>query len=266
MASVSLSDLSIVLVEPSATQRKIIVSHLQQAGVYNIEGVATGMEALKIMMQYPPDLVISALHLADMEAAKLIALARKFKNETTTYFMLVSSETRFEELDDVRQAGIVAMLPKPFNSQDLEKALATTIDFMEPARLELENYDIQELKVLVVDDSLTARNHITRVLKNLGMAIISKANDGAAAAEVIKNNEFDLIFTDLNMPNMDGKQLVEYIRQELNNAFLPIIMVTSDDDAARLGEVKAVGVTAICDKPFEPEAIRQLLVSVLDES
>lgn len=264
MASVSLSDLSIVLVEPSSTQRKIIVTHLQQAGVYNIEGVASGMEALKIMMQYPPDLVISALHLPDMDAAKLIALARKIKSETNIHFMLVSSETRFEELDDVRQAGIVALLPKPFDSHDLEKALATTIDFMEPARLELDNYDITALKVLVVDDSLTARNHITRVLKNLGMSDISKANDGKQGAEAVKNNEFDLIFTDLNMPNMDGKELVEYVRNELNNAFIPIIMVTSDDDAARLGEVKAAGVTAICDKPFEPEAIRQLLVRVFD--
>ncbi|KKL05546.1 hypothetical protein LCGC14_2604930, partial [marine sediment metagenome] len=262
---ISLSDLSILLLEPSATQRKIIVSHLQQAGAYNIEGVGTGQEALKIMGQYPPDLVITALHLPDMEADQLISQARAIKSETIIHFMLVSSETRFEELDDVRQAGIVAILPKPFKSDDVEKALATTIDFMQPDELVLENYDIHSLNVLVVDDSLTARNHISRVLKNLGIDNISKANDGADGAEIVRENEFDLIFTDLNMPNMDGKQFVEFVRQEMQNSFVPIIMVTSDDDASRLVEVREAGVTAICDKPFELESIRQILIGIFNQ-
>lgn len=252
MSSMRLSDLSILLVEPSSTQRKIIVSHLKQAGVFNIEGVGSAEEALKIIAQYPPDLVISALHLPDMEADQLIAETRKIKSETHIHFMLVSSETRFEELDDVRQAGIVALLPKPFDHTDLEKALSTTIDFMEPEELALEHYDIRELKVLVVDDSSTARNHISRVLTNLGIDKITKAVDGQNGAEIARDTNFDLIVTDLNMPNMDGKQLVEYVRNELQNTFIPIIMVTSDDDQARLDEVRKAGVTEVCDKPFEP--------------
>lgn len=262
MSSMNLPDLSILLVEPSSTQRKIIVSHLQKAGVYNIEGFASGSEALKIITQYPPDLVISALHLPDMTADELISLTRDIKSETQVHFMLISSETRFGELDDVRQAGIVAILPKPFDHTDLEKALATTIDFMEPDELQLDHYDIRELRVLVVDDSSTARNHISRVLTNLGIDKITKAIDGEQGAEIVRDNEFDLIVTDLNMPNMDGKQLVEYIRKDLNNMDIPIIMVTSDDDEARLGEVRQAGVTDICDKPFEPESIRQLLTQV----
>jgi two-component system chemotaxis response regulator CheY len=110
MSSMRLSDLSILLVEPSSTQRKIIVSHLKQAGVFNIEGVGSAEEALKIIAQYPPDLVISALHLPDMEADQLIAETRKIKSETHIHFMLVSSETRFEELDDVRQALLLYYL------------------------------------------------------------------------------------------------------------------------------------------------------------
>ncbi len=267
MSSMSLSDLSILLVEPSSTQRKIIVAHLKQAGVFNIEGVGTANEALKIIAQYPPDLVISALHLPDMEADQLITATRNIKSETHIHFMLVSSETRFEELDDVRQAGIVALLPKPFDHTDLEKALSTTIDFMEPEELVLDHYDIRELNVLVVDDSSTARNHISRVLTNLGIDKdkITKAVDGKNGAETARDTSFDLIVTDLNMPNMDGKQLVHYVRNDLENSFIPIIMVTSDDDEARLEEVRSVGVTEICDKPFEPESIRQILSNIFND-
>jgi len=264
MSSIHLSDLSILLVEPSQMQRKIIVSHLKQAGAYNIEGVGTAEEALKISAQYPPDLIITALHLPDMTAAELISATREIKSQTHIHFMLVSSETRFDELDDVRQAGIVALLPKPFDHNDIEKALATTIDFMDTDEIVLENYDVSELHVLIADDSLTARNHISRVLVNLGIENITKAVDGANAADIAKENDFDLVITDLNMPNMDGKQLVQFIRNDLSNTLVPILMVTSDDDEARLEEVKQAGVTAICDKPFEPASIRQLLVDVLD--
>lgn len=176
--------------------------------------------------------------------------------------MLISSETRYDLLDDVKQAGIVAILPKPFDHNDLEKALATTIDFMEPNELQLDHYDIRELRVLVVDDSSTALNHISRVLTNLGIENITKAIDGQNASEILKDNEFELIITDLNMPKMDGKKLVEYIRNDLNNIIIPIIMVTSDDDEARLNEVRQAGVTDICNKPFEPESIRFLLTKI----
>jgi two-component system chemotaxis response regulator CheY len=262
MSSIKLSELSIFLVEPSATQRKIIVSHLKKAGVYNIEGFASGSDALKTIRQYPPDLVISALHLPDMTADKLILLTRDIKSETQVHFMLISSETRFTQLDDVKQAGIVAILPKPFDHNDLKKALETTIDFMEPDELQLDHYDVSELRVLVVDDSSTARNHISRVLNNLGIEKIIKAIDGVSAVNIVKENNFELIITDLNMPNMDGKQLVEYIRNDLNNTITPIIMVTSDNDEGRLDEVRQAGVTDICDKPFEPESIRRLLTQV----
>jgi two-component system chemotaxis response regulator CheY len=136
---------------------------------------------------------------------------------------------------------------------------------MEPEELALEHYDIRELKVLVVDDSSTARNHISRVLTNLGIDKITKAVDGQNGAEIARDTNFDLIVTDLNMPNMDGKQLVEYVRNELQNTFIPIIMVTSDDDQARLDEVRKAGVTEVCDKPFEPESIRQILTRVFNE-
>ena len=62
MPSINISELAILLIEPSTMQRKIIQSHLQEEGVNNVEGASTGEEALKFMKQYPPDLVISAMY------------------------------------------------------------------------------------------------------------------------------------------------------------------------------------------------------------
>jgi len=261
----NMSELSILLIEPSPMQRKVILSHLQEEGVNKIDGVATGQEALDLISHYPPDLIISAMYLPDMMATELLDTIRHIESLKETNFMLVSSETSIKVLEPIRQAGVVAILPKPFDHADLHRALRTTIDYIDPEEMELESYDIEELNVLLVDDSLTARNHIKRVLTSLGIQNIQTANDGLQAAQILSDASFDLIVTDLNMPEMDGEQLTEFVRTELGNTYVPILMVTSESDEARLGNVQQSGVSAIVDKPFEPQSIREILYRVLDE-
>jgi len=261
----NMSELAILLIEPSSTQRKIIMSHLQEEGVANIDGVATAKEALELITHYPPDLIISAMYLPDETATDLLQTIRNTEATKDINFMLVSSETSVQALEPIRQAGVVAILPKPFVHEDLRRALRTTVDYIDPEEIELENYDTAELKVLVVDDSLTARNHIKRVLNNLGIQNIETAKDGVEAAQILSSAEFDLIVTDLNMPEMDGQQLTQFVRNEMGNTYVPILMVTSEHDEARLGKVQQAGVSAIVDKPFEPQSVREILFRVLDE-
>ncbi len=264
MSSMSLSDLSILLVEPSAMQRKVILAHLADEGVYKVDGVESGEAALKLIQQYQPDLIISSMYLPDMSATELLKTIRSTQSLKDMNFMLVSSETDFKALDPIRQAGVIAILPKPFNNDDLRRALRTTVDYIEPEEMELENYDITALNVLLVDDSQTARNHVKRVLKSLGIQNIQTANNGLEAIKILSEFEFDLIVTDFNMPEMDGQQLTEFVRNDMGNAYVPILMVTSESDEARLGHVQQAGVSAICDKPFEPQSIREILYRVLD--
>jgi two-component system, chemotaxis family, chemotaxis protein CheY len=259
------SDLSILLVEPSLVQQKIIVSHLKEAGVASIDTVATGREAFAFVETYPPDLILSAMYLPDMSATDLLSSLRQSYTQQDINFMLVSSETKFSALDPLRQAGIIAILPKPFDYDDLNRALRTTLDYITPEEIALKNYDVTELNVLVVDDSSTARKHLSRVLANIGITKLTTAINGLEAIEKIEAEEFDLIVTDFNMPEMDGQQLIEYVRTEMGNTFIPILMVTSEDNETRLGNVHQAGVSAICDKPFEPQSIREILFQILDD-
>ncbi|MDB2705234.1 response regulator [Pseudomonadota bacterium] len=261
----NLADLSILLIEPSSTQQKIILTHLKEEGLNMIDSVKTGEEALDFITHYPPDLIISSMYLPDMTATDLLATIRSTDTLKETNFMLVSSETNYTTLDPIRQAGVVAILPKPFVHEDLHRALRTTVDYIDPEQLELENYEVTELRVLIVDDSSTARKHIQRVLTNLGVQDISAANNGLEAVTILAKQEFDLIVTDLHMPEMDGHHLTEYVRTEMGNTYVPILMVTSEHDAARLAQVQQAGVSAICDKPFEPNSVREIIYRVLDQ-
>ncbi len=264
--TLDISDLAILLVEPSSVQLKLIKNHLEVDGVNNITGIQSGAEALEEMHRYEPDLVISSMYLPDMTAIDLVTTMRNDESLVHIPFMLISSETRFELTDPIRQAGVVAILPKPFNHTDLTRALRASLEYIDPEQIELDTYDIEALNVLVVDDSTTARRHISRILNNLGIENITVSENGREAVSKLNENDFDLIVTDYNMPEMDGQALIEYIRQDLGNTYVPILMVTSEDDESRLANVHQAGVSAIFDKPFDPSNIKDVLYRVLEEA
>jgi two-component system chemotaxis response regulator CheY len=265
---INVSDLSILLIEPSKTQQKVITNHLSSEGIHSIECAQSGSDALASLETYQPDLIISSMYLPDMTATQLVIKTKQSERLKETPFMLISSETRFDALDAIRQAGVVAILPKPFNHEDLIRALRSTLDFIDPEEIALEHYDVDSLRVLVVDDSSMARKHITRVLNNMGINQITHANDGKQGIAIFKQSEesFDLIVTDYNMPEMDGRELIEYIRTELDNAYIPILMVTSEENKTSLNNIQQAGVSGICDKPFEPQTVKEMLFRILDDA
>jgi len=259
----NISDLYILLVESSSTQAKIITKQLQSLNVAAVEYAQSAQQALDMMQENIPDLVISSFYLSDMTGTDLVTQMRSTPNLADTYFMLVSSETSFKMLDPVRQAGVVAILPKPFTPQDLKTALNTTLDFINVDEEVGEEVDLMEIKVLLVDDSKLARKHIRRVLTNLGMEQIEEAVNGKDAVAKVEANFYDLVVTDYNMPEMDGQELTRYIREKSAQSSIPILMVTSENDDSRLSAVQQAGVSGICDKPFEPETVKAYLKKIL---
>ncbi len=263
MPNLSLAQLFILLVEPSSTQQRIIAQHLKDLGAPNIEFCVTGREALAILDREKYDLVISAMHLEDMTGTELVQNMRMHDKIRDLPFMLISSETDFRYLEPIRQAGVIAILPKPYEVDQLRHALFSTVHYLDPDTLETGDLAPEDLNILIVDDSFTARQHISRVLSNLGIEKISMAKNGVEAVEIINESYFDLIVTDYNMPEMDGRQLVEYIRNKSNQSSIPILMVSSESDENRIAAVQQAGVSAICDKPFETNTVRQLLMNML---
>ena len=259
MDNIQLSELVVALIEPSSTQHRIITNYLNELGITHIETVAikSPFEQIK---QIKPDLVISALYLSnELTGTDLVHQMRESRSLSDTAFMLISSETRFRYLDPIRQAGVIAILPKPFSLNELKIALNSTLEYIDPNEVELTNYEPENLRVLIVDDSSMARKHIQRVLKNMGLQNFSEAVDGADGIRMINENYYDLVVTDYNMPNMDGGELVDQIRCNSEQSGIPILMVTSESNENRLAAVQQSGVSAISDKPFEPATVKQLL-------
>ena len=265
MTPKSLAELYVLLVEPSQPQAKYILKQLIAAGVANYEVAKDGQSALAAMHMYRPNLVISSMYLPDMTGSDLVYAMRNDEDLRDIFFMLISSETGFEMIDPVRQAGVTAILPKPFESDQLKRALFNTLDMFNPKSLELEKLNAEDLKVLLVDDSLTARNHIKRVLASLGIDNVIEADDGASAVPLLEEQFFDFVVTDYNMPKMDGKALIEHIRNSSSQGSIPILMVTSEGNLNNLAAVEQAGVSGICDKPFETDTVRAMIQNMLSD-
>ena len=256
----SLADISVLLVEPSSMQANLVGRMLTHQGVHSIEIVDTGLAALQALSGEARGarVVISSLYLPDMAGTELVAAMREDENFESIPFILVSSETRPQVLDPVRQSGACSIVTKPFNEQQLSRALYAAADYLNPPE-DMDVSEIESLRVLLVDDSYASRRHLRRLLTELGIERITEAEDGKQAVALLQDTMVDLVITDYNMPEMDGRELTEYIRTQSWQNTVPVLMVTSEQNMGRLAAVERAGVSAICDKPFEAGSIRKLI-------
>lgn len=263
MSELSIGQIYILLVEPSKSQQRVISGYLSDMGVVNKIWVTTAAEALQEMHRDKPDLVISAMHLEGMTGTELVQTMRMEAELQAIPFMLISSETHYRYLEPIRQAGVIALLRKPFSYEQMKKAMEATLHYLDPGEIDTGSFTSEDLNVLVVDDSFTARKHITRVLSNMGINKISHAENGRQALQMVAEYYYDLVVTDYNMPEMDGKELVEHVRTGSAQSSVPILMVSSEDDQSRLASVQQAGVSAICDKPFDSQTVKQLIEKIV---
>jgi two-component system chemotaxis response regulator CheY len=266
MNHIPLSELNVLLVEPSNTQRKIISSLLIKANIGEIDSVSTLAEAKSALRVHGSDVVVSAMYYADGTGLDLLRHIKGDEETACMPFMLVSSENRIAKLEEFKQAGVAAILPKPFEPVHLSRALNATLDLINTKSLDLSGLDIQNVRVLLVDDSKFARIHIRNVLQGMGLTQIMEAENGALAVTLLQDNVFDLLVTDYNMPEMDGRELAEFVRFTPKTAHIPIIMVTSEAaNSAHMANIQQTGVNALCDKPFEASEVRRMLVALLSD-
>lgn len=112
------------------------------------------------------------------------------------------------------------------------------------------------LAILVVDDSAVMRAMVRRTLVAGGVPVgrVVEAADGRAALDALAREPFDLAVVDLNMPVMDGEELIGRIREHPVTATLPIVVVSTESSETRVDMLRACGV-AFVHKPFNPATL-----------
>jgi two-component system chemotaxis response regulator CheY len=116
--------------------------------------------------------------------------------------------------------------------------------------------------ILVVDDSTTMRQMVAFTLTSAGHEVV-EAPDGNQALATAKSKKFDLVITDVNMPGMNGIDLVQSLRALPDCKFIPILVLTTEAGAELKQKGKNAGATGWIVKPFNPEVLLETLKKVL---
>ncbi|MHC4662725.1 MAG: response regulator [Planctomycetota bacterium] len=121
------------------------------------------------------------------------------------------------------------------------------------------------LNILLVDDSATVRAIIIKTLKLARVPInhTYEASNGKEGLDILAENWIDLIFADINMPVMNGVEMIEKMSEDGLLKTIPVIIVSSDGSRTRIETLKSKGVSAYIRKPFTPELIQSVVEDVL---
>lgn len=117
-------------------------------------------------------------------------------------------------------------------------------------------------KILTVDDSASIRLTTRVTLSNAGYTV-TEAVDGLDGLNKLQAGEFDLVITDLNMPNMDGLTMIRELRKLPAHTGVPVIFLTTESDGEIKAQAKAAGATGWLTKPFDPESLVKIAKKVL---
>ena len=122
-----------------------------------------------------------------------------------------------------------------------------------------------DMKFLIVDDFSTMRRIVRGLLKEIGYNNAEEAEDGAVALNMLKNTKFDFVVSDINMPNMNGFELLGHIKKDDSLKHLPVLMVTAEarkEDIVRAAQDGAAGYIV---KPFTNATLEEKVQKIMQK-
>ncbi len=119
--------------------------------------------------------------------------------------------------------------------------------------------------VLIVDDSATMRQMIKKAMSmaDLDVGVLHEATNGIEALAVLADNQVGVMLVDINMPTMNGVQLLTRVKENASLAGIPIVIISTEGSQQRISELEDLGATGYIRKPFQPEKLRAILEPIL---
>lgn len=114
-------------------------------------------------------------------------------------------------------------------------------------------------KVLIIDDSKTARKEVVRAVHNHGILTLEAQNGKEALGILAEKDNVALVFCDVNMPEMNGLEFLEAVKKDPKHEKLPVVMLTSEATQDVMRKAKELGVTGWIIKPADPKTVSTLL-------
>lgn len=119
-------------------------------------------------------------------------------------------------------------------------------------------------RILIVEDSATMRSLIAASLEELVVPVkIVEAKSGFEALRLLPRESFDLVVTDITMPDINGLELASFMKSSERHASIPLVIVSTEGAERDVEKGLGIGADAYLVKPFDPEALRQIVLDLL---
>lgn len=245
---------TIFVVDGSSTIRTFYKAVLEGAG-YRVKLHQTGESCLKDLGQSIPDLILMGAELPDTEC---VALSGKIKSQSEFLLVpiiVVSSIRSMELKRSCFQAGVTDFILKNCTQAFLLERVNNVIQRKETLQF-CQHISGERFNVLVAEDSLALLALYGQMLEQLGCNPILCPNGQEAWRELQKHDDIDLILTDIEMPEMDGREFTHLVRSCSTYDQIPLIVVTQHDQEELLCELLSDGANDYITKPFSHEELR----------
>ena len=252
---------------------------------------SNGEEGLAIAMKERPDLIILDYNMPVMDGVTMLQRLREDPAVRQIPVIMLTTESSAEKLATIARLGVHDYITKPFNEKLLLTKVARFISLVERARLEKNgqswaaaNIDREELatefiepdfaqstaslqraSVLVVDDSRTMRLRLTRELNDLGFNNIKEAANGRQALELVLKEPFDLMLLDMEMPEMNGLELLMALKKNTELDRPPVIVISAADQIENAVKCIEAGAEDYLPKPFNQILLRARATSCIEK-
>jgi two-component system, sensor histidine kinase and response regulator len=252
--SIMKTNMKILVVDDSSTFRRIAREELEKGGFEVLEA-KDGLEALDVTRSTPVDMVTLDVEMPNLNGYDTCKQLRSDefsaliprKDESVLPVIFITSNDTLQEREKGFHAGAGDFITKPFLPGEL---LSSINRILNP-----ENR-FKGLKALVVDDSSTTRHIVRQSLHKQGMKVF-EAENGQEALDLLssKLNEIDIIITDFFMPVMDGKELCQQVRTQLNQKEIPILFLSTLSEQSYILDLFKAGASDYLIKPFTQEEL-----------
>jgi len=226
----------ILIVEDSKIINKALTKKLQSLG-YEVESVFTFKEAKEKLQQKKYDLIVLDLHLPDGEGRDLIESVHSL---TDTKIVVMTTSTDEELREELFELGIIDYIIKDKNLYFSIQEVADVI----------ENFNKRKTyRLLVIDDSKFITKQLEKMLqpRKYEVDVAFKGKDGI---ELIKSNDYDLVILDMQLPDIHGLEVLNYIRSSKDYSHIPVIVLTGSATPELVRKILKSGANDLLKKPF----------------
>jgi CheY-like chemotaxis protein len=270
-----LDNMRVLVVDDNATNRQILETTLSYWRM-KPSSAAGAQDAIHLLKEAqaagtPFGLMVADCHMPGTDGFMLVEAVQKLPQlDGLVTVMLTSGGQRGDALR-CKELGIAAYLIKPVLQSDLLEALLNVLGSREgaakPAQL-VTRHTLREgrapLRILLTEDNIVNQRLASRLLEKAGHVVVV-AEDGAKALEACKDNTFDLILMDVQMPVMDGMEATAAIRQSEESAgtHIPIIAMTAHAMTGDRQRFLKAGMDGYVSKPIHSRELLEAIESVL---